>query len=161
MKNPQHFNQCFESPLGFLNIISTKDEVKALRFEDTIQPQQPNTLTELVKRQLSEYFAKKREKFDLPLAPEGTTFQEKVWEQLLKIPFGQTISYRKLSQMINNEKAIRAVGKANGQNPIPIIIPCHRVIGSNGDLTGYSGGLWRKKILLKREGLLPQKEIIF
>src|SRR5690625_1101292 len=98
MKNPPHFNLCFESPLGFLNIICTQDEVKALRFEETLQPQQPNTLTKLVKRQLAEYFTKKRKKFDLPLAPEGTPFQEKVWEHLLKIPFGHTISYRKLSQ---------------------------------------------------------------
>ncbi|HLR37023.1 MAG TPA: hypothetical protein VK084_03175, partial [Chitinophagaceae bacterium] len=91
MKNQQHFNLCFESPVGFLNIISTQEAVKELRFEETIQPQHPNALTEVVKKQLSEYFAKKRKNFDLPLVPEGTPFQEKVWEQLLKIPFGQTM----------------------------------------------------------------------
>ncbi len=104
--------------------------------------------------QLREFFAGTRKKFDVPLDIEGTDFQKKVWEELQKIPFGKTISYKTLSENLGDVKAIRAVGKANGQNPIAIIIPCHRVIGSDGSLTGYAGGLAIKEKLLHLEGAL-------
>ncbi len=104
--------------------------------------------------QLREYFSGERKKFNLPLDLEGTEFQNKVWKELQKIPYGKTISYKTLSEKIGNVKAIRAVGKANGQNPVAIIIPCHRVIGSNGSLTGYAGGLDIKEKLLLLEGVI-------
>lgn len=103
-------------------------------------------------RQLDEYFEGRREVFDLRLAPQGTTFQQQVWQALQHIPYGRTWSYAELAQHIENPRAIRAVGTANGANPISIIIPCHRVIGSNGTLTGYAGGLARKQALLELEG---------
>lgn len=105
-------------------------------------------------RQLVEYFNKQRKTFDLPLAPEGTEFQMKVWKALSDIPYGKTRSYKEIAIAIGNPKAVRAVGMANNKNPIPIIIPCHRVIGSDGKLVGYGGGLEIKEYLLKLEGVL-------
>ena len=104
-----------------------------------------------VTRQLRAYFAGKLEKFDIPLAPEGTPFQLKVWKELCEIPYGETISYGELACRVGNPRAARAVGLANGANPIPIVIPCHRVVGSNGKLTGYGGGLPIKEKLLALE----------
>lgn len=104
--------------------------------------------------QLNEYFTGTRKVFDVPLELEGTDFQKKVWDELQKIPYGKTISYKTLSEKLGDVKAIRAVGKANGQNPIAIIIPCHRVIGTNGNLVGYAGGLDIKEKLLHLEGAL-------
>lgn len=103
--------------------------------------------------QMEEYFAGKRKEFTVPLVIDGTPFQEKVWEALLKIPFGETRSYKDQAKMIGNPKAVRAVANANGDNRIAIIVPCHRVIGANGKLVGYGGGLWRKKYLLNLEGV--------
>lgn len=105
-------------------------------------------------QQLEEYFADDRKDFDLPLAPQGTEFQRSVWNELLNIPFGETRSYLQVAVAIGKPSATRAVGAANGQNPIPVIIPCHRVIGSDGSLTGYGGGLPIKRKLLELEGLL-------
>ncbi|MGA3187512.1 MAG: methylated-DNA--[protein]-cysteine S-methyltransferase [Bryobacteraceae bacterium] len=102
-------------------------------------------------KQLREYFAGKRADFDLPLAPDGTEFQRTVWRNLQDIPYGETISYGELAKRVGNPKASRAVGAANGQNPIPIVIPCHRVIGANGKLTGFGGGLPTKEALLALE----------
>jgi methylated-DNA-[protein]-cysteine S-methyltransferase len=102
-------------------------------------------------RQLSEYFAGERKEFDFPLAPEGTEFQRAVWKRLQEIPYGQTISYGELARRVGNPKASRAVGAANGKNPIPIVIPCHRVIGADGKLTGFGGGLPIKEALLAIE----------
>ena len=107
--------------------------------------------------QFKEYFEGARQQFDLKLNPTGTDFQKKVWDALLKIPFGKTISYLELSKQLGDVKAIRAVASANGKNPLWIVVPCHRVIGSNGDLTGYAGGLHRKKWLLEHES--PAKQI--
>ncbi|HEX9251693.1 MAG TPA: methylated-DNA--[protein]-cysteine S-methyltransferase [Ignavibacteriaceae bacterium] len=104
--------------------------------------------------QLNEYFAGTRKEFEVPLDIEGTDFQKKVWNELQKIPYGKTISYKTLSEKLGDVKAIRAVGKANGQNPVAIIIPCHRVIGANGNLVGYAGGLDIKEKLLHLEGAL-------
>lgn len=105
-----------------------------------------------VKKQLAEYFRGDRKKFDLKLAPEGTSFQIAVWRQLRRIPYGKTISYGEQASRIGNPKAARAVGAANGENPISIIVPCHRVIGADGRLTGFGGGLGKKKLLLDLEG---------
>jgi methylated-DNA-[protein]-cysteine S-methyltransferase len=105
----------------------------------------------LVARQVAEFFAGKRREFDFPLAPDGTLFQKRVWAELVKIPFGETISYGELARRVGNPAASRAVGAANGQNPIAVIVPCHRVIGTNGKLTGYGGGLPLKEKLLAWE----------
>lgn len=102
-------------------------------------------------KQLNEYFAGKRKDFQLPVTQYGTEFQKRVWNELLQIPYGKTISYQELSKRIGNVKAVRAAGTCNGNNKQCIVVPCHRVIGSNGDLTGYSGDLWRKKWLLQHE----------
>ncbi|MGH8929625.1 MAG: methylated-DNA--[protein]-cysteine S-methyltransferase [Egibacteraceae bacterium] len=101
--------------------------------------------------QLAEYFARERTSFDLTLAPRGTPFQQRVWQALTAIPYGQTCSYRAIAERIGNPRAVRAVGLANGRNPISIVIPCHRVVGANGSLTGYGGGLERKQLLLALE----------
>ncbi len=107
-------------------------------------------------RQLERYFEGRLKRFDLALAPRGTPFQQRVWQALLQIPYGQTTSYSELAERLGNPKAVRAVGTANGANPISIIIPCHRVIGRDGSLTGYAGGLPRKALLLKLEGVKLQ-----
>jgi len=121
-------------------------------IDDKIKPSAniPESLLDCT-MQLREYFEGSRTEFTLNLNPKGTDFQKKVWEELLTIPFGTTTSYLKQTMALGNEKAIRAVAAANGKNPIWIIIPCHRVIGTNGSLTGYAGGLWRKKWLLEHE----------
>lgn len=111
--------------------------------------------------QLAEYFRGERREFDLPLAPRGTEFQRKVWAALRRIPFGKTISYRQLAQNIGNPAAMRAVGGANGANPIAIIIPCHRVVAADGTLGGYTGGLGFKRRLLELEGAAPHADPLF
>jgi methylated-DNA-[protein]-cysteine S-methyltransferase len=111
-----------------------------------------------VSQQLEAYFAGQLEQFDLELAPRGTPFQLKVWKELERIPYGTTISYQELAERIGNPKAVRAVGTANGANPLPIVIPCHRVIGADGSLTGYGGGLDKKEALLTLEGALLDLE---
>jgi methylated-DNA-[protein]-cysteine S-methyltransferase len=113
------------------------------------------------RKQLTAYFTGKLRAFDLPLAPNGTEFQRKVWMALTKIPYGETISYADLARRIRSAAAIRAVGAANGRNPIPIIVPCHRVIGSDGSLTGFGGGLDRKRWLLAHEGALESDLLSF
>jgi methylated-DNA-[protein]-cysteine S-methyltransferase len=149
-----------ESPIGTLLIAGDEQAVTQINFPKNGKPQQPEPgwnessrgpVAEAV-RQLKEYFAGKRTDFDLPLAPDGTQFQRSVWERLQEIPYGETISYGELAKRVGNPKASRAVGAANGCNPIPIVIPCHRVIGSNGKLTGFGGGLPTKEALLALEG---------
>lgn len=108
------------------------------------------------REQLAEYFAGARTTFDLPLAAAGTPFQERVWAALCAIPFGHTASYGEIAIRMGEPKAVRAVGSANGRNPIPIVVPCHRVIGANGELTGFGGGIERKRWLLQHEGALPR-----
>ncbi|RYY74218.1 MAG: methylated-DNA--[protein]-cysteine S-methyltransferase [Gammaproteobacteria bacterium] len=114
--------------------------------------EQDNDLLQLTRYQLNEYLAGNRKQFDIPLLTVGTDFQKQVWNALINIPFGKTCSYLELAKTLNSEKAVRAVAAANGANAISILIPCHRVIGSNGELTGYAGGLPVKKALLKLEG---------
>ena len=123
------------------------------------EPENSNAYLEKCKRQLDEYFACKREQFDLNLEPDGNEFQFKVWNELIKIPYGKTISYFEQSRRIGDVKSIRAVAKANSQNKIPIIIPCHRVIGTYGSLVGFGGGLWRKKWLLEHESKLTGEQL--
>jgi len=112
-------------------------------------------------RQLDAYFAGRLQRFELHLAPAGTPFQQAVWQALLDIPFGRTSSYAAIAQRIERPQAVRAVGAANGANPIAVIIPCHRVIGSNGSLTGFGGGLERKELLLRLEGAWPRQAQLF
>jgi AraC family transcriptional regulator of adaptative response/methylated-DNA-[protein]-cysteine methyltransferase len=121
------------------------------RWNCTFAPGSSTVNTQLTE-ELDAYFAGSLRTFSVPLVAEGTAFQEKVWEELRAIPYGQTCSYRDLAQKIRKPEAVRAVGRANGDNRIAIIIPCHRVIGSDGSLTGYGGGLWRKRWLLRNEG---------
>lgn len=111
--------------------------------------------------QLEDYFAGKRRRFDLPLAPRGTEFQRQVWWELANIPFGTTISYAQLAARVGRPAATRAVGAANGRNPVPIVLPCHRVIGADGSLTGFGGGLPTKQYLLQLEGALPPRDDLF
>lgn len=122
-------------------------------IDDTEEPQKgfENVVTALAVQQLDEYFKGERKVFELPLSQSGTAFQKKVWDLLFEIPFGKTLSYQQLSKQYGDVKAIRAVASANGKNNLAIVIPCHRVIGSNQSLTGYAGGLWRKKWLLDHE----------
>ncbi len=149
-------NVYYQSEIGLIEIVATDNSISKMGFVDekpseTVLETSNNFLKECI-GQLREYFASERKIFSLNLAPIGTDFEKSVWQELVKIPFGETISYLQLAERIGNKKAIRAVGRANGKNPLAIIIPCHRVIGSNGSLTGYGGGLWRKEWLLKHEG---------
>jgi len=129
---------------GFINSISIRDEELEVLPTD-------NAVLQMAMQQLDEYFAGERKVFDLPLKQTGTDFQQQVWQQLLKIDYGTTISYGKQSKLMNNPLGIRAIAAANGRNNLWIVVPCHRVIGTDGSLTGYAGGLWRKKWLLEHE----------
>ncbi|HMO63115.1 MAG TPA: methylated-DNA--[protein]-cysteine S-methyltransferase [Ferruginibacter sp.] len=144
------------TPLGLVEIRTDGNAITSVSFVQTGQQEQVPTantqpLLQQCTQQLDEYFAGTRKTFDLPVAQSGTAFQQQVWAQLQQIPFGKTISYLELAKRINNVKAIRAVGTTNGSNSIAILVPCHRVIGSDGSLTGYAGGLWRKQWLLEHE----------
>lgn len=145
-------NQHLETPIGRLNIVANDEAVTAIEFDaDPSAQQAPNTITRLCCEQLSDYFAGKRVDFDIPLDANGTAFQHQVWQALINIPYGETCSYSAIAHQIDNPKAVRAVGAANGRNPIPVIVPCHRVIGSSGQLTGYAGGLDIKVWLIEHE----------
>ncbi|MBU5343857.1 methylated-DNA--[protein]-cysteine S-methyltransferase [Caldifermentibacillus hisashii] len=146
----------YESPIGVIEIIGTNEAIHSILFSEKdkkqnfLQAETPPVLAECY-TQLDEYFKGKRHDFSFPYQLEGTDFQKKVWEALIEIPYAETGSYKDIALFIGNEKAIRAVGSANGKNKLSIVIPCHRVIGSNGKLTGYAGGLWRKEWLLQHE----------
>ncbi|ABG42376.1 methylated-DNA--protein-cysteine methyltransferase [Paraglaciecola sp. T6c] len=140
------------TPCGLLKISASNDAIIAITFvEHPDTAATSNALLKQARQQLKEYFDRDREAFDLPLAPIGTNFQKNVWQQLRAIPYGVTCSYGDIAKQLNNPNAVRAVGSANGKNPISIIVPCHRVIGANGTLTGYAGGLTRKATLLSLE----------
>ena len=152
----------YQSPIGTILInYSEKGIEKLVFFEESEIPSDlesnemssPFDITSLVIQQLNEYFAGSRRAFDMPLDLQGTPFQKRVWQELLKIPFGTTITYKELALRLGDVKTIRAAGTANGANPVSIIVPCHRVIGSDGSLIGYGGGIWRKKWLLEHEKL--------
>jgi methylated-DNA-[protein]-cysteine S-methyltransferase len=147
-----------ETPIGTLKIVGDQDAIKWVGFtEDGVRSTdgQVPLVVKKAKSQLQEYFEGKRKEFDIDTSPEGTDFQRQVWSQLAAIPFGKTSTYARQAQKLGDIKKIRAVGGANGKNPIAIIIPCHRIIGSDGSLTGYAGGIERKEWLLKHESSLP------
>jgi methylated-DNA-[protein]-cysteine S-methyltransferase len=152
----EHYSTYYHSPVGLLKISSTDDYISEVTFHDTSQKPEgkkkhfPPMLINCVE-QLIQYFNGERRIFELPLNQSGTSFQQDVWSLLTQIPFGKTISYLELARRTGDTKATRAVANANGKNNIAIIVPCHRVIGSNKELIGYGGGLWRKKWLLEHE----------
>lgn len=148
------------TPLGTAKIKGDENGVSVISIlqEGEISKVIPVELKDAVK-QLQEYFDGKRTTFNFPINPKGTDFQQKVWKALLEIPYGKTTSYMDLSKKLGDVKAIRAVASANGKNPLWIVVPCHRVIGSDGSLTGYAGGLWRKKWLLEHENPLKQQSL--
>ena len=159
-----------DSPLGPLLLAGEGDALALIGLPGGKRPPAPaRDWTEDAKpfvsarRQLDEFFAGKRERFDLDLALEGTEFQQQVWTTLARIPYGKTWSYGELAKRIGRPKAVRAVGLANGANPLPIVLPCHRVIGADGSLTGYGGGMPAKRLLLELEGALraePQRRLV-
>ncbi len=155
----------FDTPLGKVTLQASDDGILGAWFEThTTQPDSlgqasdDHPLLMQAKLQLEEYFQGIRTEFSLPIAAKGTEFQTQVWRALTTIPFGETWSYQQLADAIGNPKAVRAVGLANGKNPVSIIVPCHRVIGKSGRLTGYAGGVERKAALLKLEGIECKSE---
>ena len=149
-----------DSPVGALKLVAhdqalvavmwDNEDHKRVRLAELVEDRQ-HPMLHKVKQQLQEYFAGQRQQFDLPLDFQGTAFQQQVWQALLNIPYGETRSYKEIAVQLGNAKAVRAVGAANGKNPISIIAPCHRVIGSSGALVGFAGGLDKKQILLSLE----------
>nr|WP_298125148.1 methylated-DNA--[protein]-cysteine S-methyltransferase [uncultured Pseudoxanthomonas sp.] len=157
-----------DSPVGTLTLAATDDGLHAIEFPRNRHPANRAGWTEgqhpvldLAARQLDEYFAATRLAFDLPLAPRGTDFQRTVWLALAGIAYGETVSYAQLAQRVGKPTAMRAVGAANGRNPLPIVLPCHRVIGADGSLTGFGGGLPTKQFLLELEGALARADDLF
>lgn len=141
-----------ESPLGPLSLFASGNQLIQLQFFSLAQPQKTSALLEEACHQLGLYFSSKLQRFDLPLNPKGTDFQRSAWEVLQQIPYGETLSYQSQASQMGRPKAQRAVGSANGRNPLPILIPCHRVVSKDGGLGGYSSGLERKRSLLGLEG---------
>ena len=151
----------YKTPLGTAKIVGDKNGIQSVSVLDEdieTSSEIPEYLVDCT-NQLDEYFSGKRADFNLKLNPQGTEFQKKVWTELLNIPFNKTRTYLEQSKALGDVKAIRAVASANGKNPIWIIIPCHRVIGSDGSLTGYAGGIWRKKWLLAHENPVKQQSL--
>ena len=149
----QTYRACHHSEIGPLEVVGNQKGILTITFgadEFETDRSLPALMTECL-RQLTEYFKGRRQKFSIPLLLEGTGFQKAVWLQLQKIPFGQTASYGDVARAVCSPRAFRAVGNANNKNPIPLIIPCHRVIGSDGKLVGFGGGIWRKEWLLDHE----------
>lgn len=152
-----------ESPVGPLLLVADGDAMRVIEFDNPRHPCKrsaewrpgDNAVMRAAARQLGAYFRGERRHFDLPLAPQGTEFQRTVWNTLSGIAYGQTISYAELARRVGKPTAMRAVGAANGRNPLPIVLPCHRVIGADGSLTGFGGGLPTKQFLLTLEGALP------
>lgn len=140
-----------DTPLGKMEISANSRAVMAIHFVEQVRKVNSNALTDIAKCQLLDYFAGDLEKFDLPMDPQGTDFQKQVWQSLTTIGYGQTCSYSDIANKIENPKAVRAVGSANGKNPMTIVVPCHRVIGADGSLTGYASGVDRKAWLLNHE----------
>ena len=154
----------YHSEIGWIELAGTDTGLASLNFVDAdlVDEESPShPALQMWVEQLDEYFAGTRREFQGPLAPAGTEFQRKVWQALQTIPYGQTISYLALARSLGNDQTVRAVGQANGRIPISIIIPCHRVIGRDGRLTGYGGGLWRKEWLLRHEGARGRQISLF
>lgn len=149
-----------KTPLGIATIIGDESGISLISVSDEGEISNAiSTILQDAVSQLTAYFEGKRSDFDFKLNPKGTDFQQKVWKGLLEIPFGKTCSYMDLSKKLGDVKAIRAVASANGKNPLWIVVPCHRVIGTDGSLTGYAGGLWRKKWLLEHENPTTQQSL--
>ncbi len=151
----------YKTPIGTAKIVGDENGINAVTvIDDDLETSAeiPEILRDCV-LQLTEYFNGSRSRFDLKLNPQGTDFQKKVWKELLNVPFGKTRTYSEQTKQLGDVKAIRAVASANGKNPIWIIIPCHRIIGSDGSLTGYAGGIWRKKWLLEHENTSKQQSL--
>ena len=154
----------FKTPIGFAKITGDKNGIQSISVLDEVDITNYNTdeIPECLQKcvtQLDQYFNGKRTSFNLKLNPQGTSFQKKVWQELLNIPYNTTRTYLEQTKALGDVKAIRAVASANGKNPIWIVIPCHRVIGSDGSLTGYAGGIWRKKWLLAHENPVKQQSL--
>jgi methylated-DNA-[protein]-cysteine S-methyltransferase len=151
-----------KTPIGTLEIKGTEAGIQSLVFLNfrVRVTRTPSLLKEAV-TQLGEYFKGTRNSFTLKLDLKGTPFQLRVWEELLKVPYGKTITYREIARRIGDKKALRAVGGANGSNPVSVIVPCHRVVGADGKLVGYAGGLWRKKWLLEHEHAFAQRDLFY
>jgi methylated-DNA-[protein]-cysteine S-methyltransferase len=149
----QIFEIIIPTPLGKFLAQATNDALLSLDFldDDNNITQNENNILKETKNQLDEYFLGLRKQFTVPLLPSGTAFQKEVWKTLVTVNYGKTISYKEEAKLLGNQKAYRAVANANGQNPITIIIPCHRVIKNDGTIVGYSGGVWRKEFLLNLE----------
>lgn len=149
------------SPLGWVLIEGNENGISKISVtsDEIVLSENISELFHEVVTQLNEYFDGNRTEFHFKMNPIGTDFQKKVWEELLKIPFGKTVSYQDVTNKLGDPKAIRAVANANGKNPLWIVVPCHRVIGSDGSLTGYAGGLWRKKWLLEHENPVKQQSL--
>ncbi|MBT2215720.1 methylated-DNA--[protein]-cysteine S-methyltransferase [Virgibacillus dakarensis] len=150
------FKVDYKSPIGVIEIAGSTDAIHSILFtnQKSIVHEAQTNSPEVIRtcyQEIDEYFTEKRKEFTFPYSMEGTTFQKDVWHALTNIPYAHTVSYKDIAHSIGNEKAIRAVGNANGKNKLNIVIPCHRVIGTNGKLTGYGGGLWRKEWLLEHE----------
>ena len=155
----------YKTPIGIAKIVGDENGIQSISIldDDAISNENLNLQTPICLQdcvvQLQEYFEGKRASFNLTVNPKGTVFQLKVWKSLLKIPYGKTTNYLTQSKKLGDAKAIRAVATANGKNPLWIVIPCHRVIGSDGSLTGYAGGIWRKKWLLDHENPVKQQSL--
>lgn len=162
MKTNNQVTAYIKTPLGIAQITGDENGISVISIADEgiFSIEIPTVLQEAV-FQLQDYFKGKRTEFDFKMNPSGTEFQQKVWQALLEIPFGKTCSYMDLSKKLGDVKAIRAVASANGKNPLWIVVPCHRVIGTDGSLTGYAGGLWRKKWLLEHENPSRKQELLF
>ncbi len=142
----------YKSLIGLIEISGTADAVCSLNFVDASREGcHSNEVVDQAVKEIEEYFSGERQEFKVPLDLQGTAFQRAVWRELLQIPYGSTASYGDIARTIGNPKAVRAVGGANHRNPISLIVPCHRVIGSDGSMTGYGSGIWRKEWLLKHE----------
>ncbi|NQZ00249.1 MAG: methylated-DNA--[protein]-cysteine S-methyltransferase [Bdellovibrionales bacterium] len=141
----------YDSPIGLIGICADESKISSVLFESSMRPICPNDVTAACKSQLVEYYSGSRNEFDLPLSFEGTEFQKQVWAALTRIPYGQTSSYAQQALAIERPKAVRAVGAANGKNKLLIVVPCHRIVGADGSLTGFRGGIERKKWLLDHE----------
>ena len=158
-----YWHTAIDSPVGVLGLVASRrglravswrDEVSFVKLPDNIAENADHPILRCAARQLAEYFAGKRISFDLPLDLRGTPFQLAAWRSLAEIPYGSTLSYGQQAALIGRPKAVRAVGRANGRNPVPIVLPCHRIVGADGSLTGFAGGLDLKLDLLRREGAL-------
>jgi methylated-DNA-[protein]-cysteine S-methyltransferase len=158
LKDMIEHRACWHSPIGTIEIIGAERGLTAVHFTHRKPDRRPPPYPYLDEAigQIGEYFRGQRKDFSLKLHLQGTEFQKKVWRALLKIPYGQTASYKEVAEAIGSSRSARAVGQANHRNPISIIVPCHRIIGGDGRLVGYGGGLWRKKWLLAHEKTLSQ-----